>query len=378
MSDPRQQPPVYLDNAATTRTLPRVAEAMTRALCEDFGNPSSRHKIGLQAEQQLQRARVRVARPLGVEPGQLLFTSGGTEANALALLGLCQRQRHAGHLLVSAVEHPSVLGTAALIRQRTEVEVETIPVTGGGWVDPEQVLRMLRPETFGVAVMHVNNETGVEQPVADIARAVRARRGDDCKVLVDAVQSLNLLDTSLARLGAQLVTASAHKVHGPMGVGCLALADGLHLPALWGGGDQERGRRPGTENVAGAVGFGAAVDLAAPDAAAMARQTERLIQALVERLPGAALVGDAGRRAPHIACVAVPGLPSEVLVNMLEAAGVCVSSGAACHARSSLHSHVLEAMGLPRDLGVIRLSVSSCTTDEEVARAVEAIAGLAI
>jgi len=312
---------------------------------------------------------------MGVEPGRLVFTSGGTEANAMAILGVAGRQRGRGHLLVSAVEHPSVLGSARLLRDH---DVETIPVTRGGWVDPDQLESMIRPETFLVAVMHVNNETGVIQPVADLARVVR-RQGDRCLLLVDAVQSFTALDTDLRDMGAHLVTASAHKLHGPKGTGCLALAEGVRLAPLWGGGDQEAGARPGTENVAGALGFARAVELSRANTERLAAATGRLSRAIRRRFTGAAEVGEPARRAPHIVALTVPGLPSEVLVNMLEARGVCVSSGAACHSRSSLRSHVMEAMGLQASAGVIRVSLScGHTTEAEVDRAVQIIEDLEV
>ena len=369
----RAHAPVYLDNAATSPVLPEVAEAMRRILCDEYGNPSSRHAVGLAAEERLAQARRAVARPLGVEPGRLTFTSGGTEANAMALLGAARRRRGRGHVLVSAIEHPSVLETARLL----DHDVERVPVTRGGWVDPDRLAEMMRPETFLVAVMHVNNETGVIQPVADIAEVVRRNAGD-CLLLVDAVQSFTALDTDLHDLGAHMITASAHKVHGPKGAGCLGLAEGVQLRPLWGGGEQEGGARPGTENVAGAVGFARAVELATPDPDRLAAATERLAGAVMARLPGAAVVGDPHRRAPHIVSLTVPGLPSEVLVNMLEASGVCISSGAACHARSSLRSHVMEAMDVPGG-GLIRISLScSHTSTDQVDRAVRAIEQLEV
>ena len=375
MSKDAPRPSIYLDNAATTRVLPEVAESMHRVLCQDYGNPSSRHVVGLTAEEHLARARRVVAGRMGVKPDRLIFTSGGTEANAMAILGVARRQRDRGHVLVSAVEHPSVLNTTRMLHQH---EVETIPVTGGGWVDPDRLESMIRPDTFLVAVMHVNNETGVIQPVADIARVVH-QQGDRCRLLVDAVQSFASLDTDLCALGAQMVTASAHKVHGPKGTGCLALAEGLHLAPLWGGGEQETGARPGTENVAGAVGFARALELSDVDPEHLASSIRRLARAVLRKFPGATEVGDAQRRVPHLVAITVPGLPSEVLVNMLEARGVCISSGAACHSRSNLRSHVMEAMGVPGGDGVIRISLScSHTTAKEVARAVEVIEQLEV
>jgi cysteine desulfurase len=364
---------IYLDNAATTAVLPEVRRAMEQTLDGPrFGNPSSRHRLGLLAEKRLREARLALAGQAGVGPGQLALTSGGTEANALALLGAGPRP--GGHLLVSAVEHPSVLGSARQLSQTRGVELELLPVGPGGRVDPAGVRARLRPETAMVAVMLVNNETGVIQPAAEIAALLR-RHAPRCRLLVDAVQAFGLLSTDLDRLGAHLLSASAHKLHGPKGVGCLAWAAGCQPAPLWGGGDQEGGARPGTENVPGAVGFARALALSQErDPAGRLRELCLLLQEAVQRrFPGAYPLGDQAHRAPQMVAVAVPGVPSEVLVNLLEAGGVCASSGAACHSRRSLRSHVLEAMGVSRDHGVLRLSLSHTTTREQVARAVEVI-----
>jgi cysteine desulfurase len=363
--------PIYLDHAATTPVLPEVTAEITRALEEDFGNPSSRHAVGLRAEERIQAARSLIARQAGAsQPSQVIFTSGGTEANALAMLALARKNR-TGRIIVSAIEHPSVRNTAALL-ESTGIGVETVPATAGGWIEPERVAGMTRPDTFLVAVMHVNNETGIEQPVKEIARLVK-RRAPRCRVLVDAVQSFTSLPTTLGGMGADLITASAHKVHGPKGVGCLVAAADLHLPPLWGGGDQEGGRRPGTENVPGIVGFARAVELANErgDPERLRDSSRRLLEGIVRCRPEAYAIGDQGRRVPQILAVAVPGVPTEALVNLLEARGLCASSGAACHSRRSLRSHVLEALEIPPDHGVIRLSLSHTTTDEDTTRAVQ-------
>jgi len=366
---------IYLDNAATTRVLPEVLEVMSRVLTEGYGNPSSRHRMGLAAEAQLRAARQTLADRVGARPEDVVFTSGGTEADALALLGTAGRQgKRARHLLVSAVEHPAVLKTAALL-EREGVQVERIPVTDGGWVDPQQVGGMVREETFLVAVMRVNNETGICQPTAEVARVVK-QRNPDCLVLVDAVQALPALPVSLDGVGADLLALSAHKVHGPKGTGCLVLGPAAKLAPLWGGGEQEGGLRPGTENVAGIAGFARAVELLRPDEGQLTRQRAAILGAVTRARPDAFPVGDDRRRAPHVLCVAVPGVATEVLVNLLESRGVYASSGAACHSRRSLRSHVLDAMRLPADHGVLRFSLSGTTTDAEVERAAGIIGDL--
>ena len=278
--------------------------------------------------------------------------------------------------MFSSVEHPSVLGNKEPL-EREGVAVDLLPVTAGGWVDPERAAALARPETRLLALMLVNNETGITQPVAEVARAVR-ERAPGCKVLVDCVQAFTAMPVDLASLEADLLSVSGHKVRGPKGVGCLAAGRGVKLAPVWGGGDQEEGRRPGTENLAGIAGLARAVELARPHGPELSTRMDRLERAALESIPGAYLVGDQDRRAPHILSIATPALPSEVLMNMLEQGGVCVSSGSACHSRRSLRSHVMAAMGLARDHGVIRFSLSSATTDAEVDHAVEAMGELGL
>lgn len=365
-SNPRSV--IYLDHAATTPCRPEVVEAMRRVLLDDFANPSSRHGAGLAAERHLTAARRQIAERVGVEPAQVTFTSGGTEANALALLSAARR----GHVLISAVEHPSVLETARLLSE-AGAEVERIPVSTAGRVDPANAEELVRSDTALVAVMHINNETGIVQPVAEISRAVKAR-APRCRVLVDAVQSFTALPVDLVGLGADLISLSAHKIHGPKGVGCLISAPDLHIRHPWGGGDQEAGRRPGTENVPGIVGFGRALELCRADAAQGQRlrgYSDELVETVRRARSDAYAIGDADHRAPHIVAIAVPGVATEVLINLLEARGVCASSGSACHSRRSLRSHVTKAMKIPAGHGVLRFSLGTVTTDAEIARAVE-------
>ncbi len=257
--------------------------------------------------------------------------------------------------------------------------MEEIPVNAGGWVEPTRVEAMLRPETFLVAVMHVNNETGIRQPVEEIARIIK-KHDPRCRFLVDAVQSFAVLPVDLEDLGADMVTASGHKLHGPKGIGCLALRPKLRLAPLWGGGDQERNRRAGTENLPGIVGFARAVELARRDTGRLSRLQGQLIAAITSKHKGVQSLGDATRRAPHILSLLIPGVPSEVLVNALEQRGVYASSGSACHSRRSLRSHVLTAMAVPAHWGVLRLSITDTTTEDEISAAAgiinEAVAAL--
>jgi cysteine desulfurase len=312
-----------------------------------------------------------------VAPEQIIFCSGGSEANALGILGSVRTNRKAGgHVLVSAIEHPSVRETTKQLAGEG-FSVEEIPVTAGGVVEPDAVVARLRSDTRLCAVMHVNNETGVRQPVEEIVRRVKAQR-PDCRVLVDAVQSFGVLPVELPALGADLLTLSAHKIEGPKGVGCLAVARDLRLLRLWGGGDQEAGRRAGTENVPGIAGLGRAVELCPADGAPeLHRRGELLALELLRQAPQARVLGDPARRLPHILCLAVPGVRSEVLANSLEERGLTVSTGAACHSRRPQRSHVLAAMGVAPELGVVRLSLSRRTAEHEVLEAA-AIVGAAL
>ncbi|MCC6746398.1 MAG: cysteine desulfurase [Deltaproteobacteria bacterium] len=357
-------PTAYLDHAATSPVDERVAAAMLEALQRTFGNPSSRHPVGLAAERLVRTARQRVAARCGVESSQVIFTSGGTEALALGLLGGLRRGGSPAHLLISAVEHAAVRETAKLAQAAGHL-VETVPVGPSGWVAPEDLGQRVRPDTALVALMHVNNETGVVQPVAECARQVKARQ-PRCRLLVDAVQSFTWLPTHLSHLGADLLALSGHKIHGPKGVGALVLAPGVHVAPLWGGGDQEGGRRPGTENVPGIVGLGLAAELATGPTEGVSELADRLARAVQTIAPSAYLLGDRARLAPQIRSVALPGRRAEVLVNALAEAGVFVSSGSACHARQGLRSHVTEAMGVPESHAVLRFSLSRSTTPAEI------------
>lgn len=367
---------IYLDNAATTPPDPAVIEAMAEVLRTAYGNPSSLHRLGVEAEARVAAARAEVAAALGVAPTQVVFTSGGTEANALALVGAARAYRSRGaHLVTTAVEHSSVLDTLRALAQEGWA-LTVLPVDRWGRVDPDAVARALRPDTVLVSVMAVNNEVGTVQPVAAIARGLRERRGDGRLPLlhVDAVQAFGTLPVPVE--DADLVTVSAHKVHGPKGVGALVVRPGVRLVPLLHGGEQERGLRPGTENVPGIVGFGVAARLVreAGDVTPHLRALRaRLLEGLrpVEDL----VVNSPPDGAPHILNVQVPGVRGETLVHRLEQEGVYVSTGSACHSRDPRPSHVLLAMGLRREaaLASIRLSLSRHTTAAEVDAAAGAI-----
>jgi cysteine desulfurase len=357
---------IYLDNAATTRVTPAVAEAMRACLVEDFGNPSSVHGPGRRAAERMAEARVALLGALGGD-GEIVFTSGGTEADYLGVLGAA-RARPGDHVVVTAIEHPAVLGAA----DETGLAVTRVPVGADGVVDPDAVAAALTPATSVVACMLVQNELGTIQPVVEVVRAVRARR-PDVHIHCDAVQALGKIPIDARALGVHSLAVSAHKLHGPKGTGALWLAPGARVRPLVVGGGQEHGRRAGTENVAGIVGFGVAAAAAVERLAAAARIAalrDSLWRHVHAAVPGALLLGEAAPRVPQIATLAFPGLTLSPLA-ALEAAGVIASAGAACH--GSARSHVLDAIGAPPDAAVIRLSFSFETTADEVAAGARAV-----
>jgi len=369
---------IYLDNAATTRPDPAVVAAMTSALTEGYGNPSSIHGKGVEAERRVAEARAQVAALLGVPPAAVLFTSGGTEANNLAIKGAARAYRNRGrHLIGTAVEHSSVLEALRTL-EAEGFALTVLPVDRGGRIDPDEVRRALRPDTLLVSVMAVNNEVGTVQPVAEIARIVRDARGGARLPLfhVDAVQALGRVPISAAEI--DLLTVSAHKVHGPKGAGALVVREGVLEPLLH-GGEQQRGVRPGTENVPGIVGFGQAAARLREEGPAAAAHLQRLRARLVERLgdiAGLAINTPAEGAAPHILNVRLAGVRGETLVHRLEMEGIYVSTGSDCHSRDPRPSHVLVAMGLSREeaLSSIRISLARTTTLEEIEAAADALA----
>jgi cysteine desulfurase len=358
--------PVYLDYNATTPVRPAVAAAMVEALAA-VGNPSSVHRFGRAARARLETAREQVAALVGARPAQVVFTSGGTEANNLALTG-AGRER----VLVSAIEHDSVLKATA---------AEPIPVERNGVVDLAALERMLatRPQPAVVAVMLANNETGVIQPVAEAARIAHA---SSALLHCDAVQAAGKIAVDFNALGVDLLTLSAHKLGGPAGVGALIVADHVRLTAQQRGGGQERGRRAGTENLAGIMGFGVAAEIAAAELAAMAKLADlrdELERRATGTVPGAIVFGGEAARLANTSCLALPGVTSELQVMALDLAGVAVSAGSACSSGKVQPSHVLRAMGADAATAgsAIRVSLGWCSTAEDIDRFLEAWCALA-
>lgn len=361
----------YLDNSATTRPHPDVVAALLQTLGPDFGNPSSLHGLGVAAERLLKDSRAAVARLIGAAPEQIVFTSGGTEANNLAVFGVARAYRERGrHLITTQVEHPSVLEAHRALAAEGW-EVTWLPVNDSGTVSPGQVAGALRPDTVLVSVMHVNNEVGSIMPVAEIAAALKGRR---TLLHVDAVQSVGKLPVDVHKLGVHLLSLSAHKLHGPKGAGALYRRPGVRLAPLLRGGGQEGGLRSGTENVPGIVGLGAAASLALGGLGAAAGHLRGLKERLLGGLAAAGLEfavngPPPAAGAPHILSLSFAGISrGEVLVHALEEHGVYVSTGSACHSRHRSASHVLAALRLPpaRAAGAIRISFAPDTTPADV------------
>ncbi len=367
---------IYLDHAATTPCRPEALAAMLPFLGEQYGNPSSVHGAGQAARRAVDAARDRVAAALRARPAEIFFTGTGTEANNLALVGtfLAARQRK-NHLVSVTSEHHAVLHTLAFLRE-LGAEVDLVPVDSEGVVDPDAIRRALRPETCLISVMWANNEIGTVAPMADIAR-VAAEAG--VPLHTDAVQAVPQLPVSVDDPRVDLLTLTAHKFYGPKGVGALYVRRGVRFHPVTHGGGQERGRRAGTENVAGIVGLAAALELSVAErdreAARLAALRDRLIASVLAEVPGAVLNGHATRRLPNNANFSFPGIEADMLLLNLDLEGVAASSGSACTAGAVEPSHVLAALGLPheRTISALRLSLGRGSTEADVDAAVRVV-----
>lgn len=342
---------LYLDHAATSPVRPEVLEAMRPYLTGVFGNPSSHHTAGEAAASALDDARARIAKVLGMRTGDVIFTAGGTEANNLAIKGivLAALERGRRHLVTTPIEHESILESADFLRRFHDVEVTHVAVTSAGRVTPDAVADALRDDTAVVSIGHANNEIGTVQDAAAIA-AVTAAAG--VPLHLDAVQSAGWLP--VAGLGADAISIAGHKLGAPKGIGALAVRGRVPLEPLLHGGGQERGRRSGTENVAGAVGLAVALELAEAErvsvAARVGAQTARFIAGVLAAVPQAELTGDRENRLPGTASFTFAGTSGEAVLLELERRGVISSSGSACAAGSDEPSHVLLACGVPPEV----------------------------
>jgi cysteine desulfurase len=369
---------IYLDHNATTPLREEVAEAMARALREVFGNPSSTHHVGAAARRELDRARERVAALVGAAPAEVVFTSGATEANHAAIHGVLRAAGPAARAVTTTTEHPSVAEPLRAL-EAEGVAVTRVGVDSEGRVDLAEVAEALGPGTALVSVILANNETGVIQDVAAIAELTRAR---GVPLHVDATQAVGKIALNVAALGADLLTASAHKFYGPKGAGFLVQREGVALEPWLRGGAQERGRRGGTENVVGVLGLGLACELARHElparTARLAALRDRLWEGLREHVPRLRRNGSAVHVLPNTLNVELEDADGEVLLEALDLEGVCVSAGAACHSGAIEPSRVLLAMGRTpaQARASLRLSVGHGVDEAQVDRVVALLAEL--
>ena len=362
----------YLDNAATTPVRPEVLEAMLPYLGKEaFGNPSSAHRFGRAARAGIEEAKRAIAEAVGAEPNQVVFTSGGTEADNLAIIGAALAARDRGgpfRVAVSASEHKAVLAAAHAVKHLGGEEI-ILPVTASGLVEDAELAKAIDRGVALVSVMWVNNEVGTVQPVRQLADRCR---GAGVLFHSDAVQAFGKVPVSLRDISCTLLTISGHKIGAPKGIGALIVRDRKAVEAIIHGGGQQFGIRPGTENVPGIIALGTAARLAAEEQQSLAARLRELRDELERRVlaivPDAVINGWQGERAPHVSNVSIPGTDSEALLMHFDLAGIACSSGSACSTGAVEPSHVLTAMGVPRELGVaaLRFSFGKDSTIEDV------------
>ncbi len=370
---------VYLDNAATTQPRPEVVEAMLPYLRERYGNPSSIYGLAREARAAVDDARDRVARSLGCDPREVIFTSGGTESDNAAIKGVAFACRERGnHVITSSIEHHAVLDSVKRL-EKMGFRVTYLPVDSHGLVDPGSVESAITDETILISIMHANNEVGTIEPIEEIAKIARSR---GVYFHTDAVQSVGHIPVDVGRLGVDLLSLSAHKFHGPKGVGALYVRRGVRIQRYADGGGQEQGRRAGTENVAGIVGLATALELSCAEMAheseRIARLRDRLVSGIMERVDHVRLNGHPERRLPGNASFCFEFIEGESLLLNLDMLGICGSSGSACTSGSLEPSHVLLAMGVPHEVahGSLRLTLGRYTTDEDVDYVLEQLPGI--
>lgn len=365
---------IYLDNAATTQVLPEVVDEVVRCLSDDFGNPSSLHRLGLQSERKMKQARNMVAQLIQVPPEDIIFTSGGTESNNLAILGTARaRKRYGNHCITTEIEHPSVLNTFQYLEQEGW-NVTYLPVDSRGIVSIEDLKNAMRKDTVLVSIAHVNNEIGSVQPIKEIGLYLKGNYPDTI-FHTDAVQSFGRLPIRPLEWGIDLLSISGHKIHAPKGVGALYIKKGTLITSLQWGGGQELGIRNGTENIPGIVGFGRAAqwikEKISEDEKYISRMKVALANEIAREIPQVVFNGPKpSDGAPHILNLSIPGVRGETLLHVLESYGVYVSTGSACSSRSIRTSHVLKAIGASQQVaeGSIRISLSYLNNYDELSK----------
>lgn len=370
---------IYLDNAATTRTAPEVLEAMLPYFNEYYGNAGSIYRLGSQSKKSVIKARETIAGTLGVQANEIYFTSGGTESDNWALKAVYESCQDKGrHIITSKIEHHAVLHTCKYLEQRG-AKITYLDVNKDGLVDPQQLERAIRPDTILISVMYANNEIGTIEPIGRIGEIA-----EEHGILfhTDAVQAYGHLPIEVEKMHIDLLSASAHKFNGPKGIGFLYVNSKIRLGSFIHGGQQERGRRAGTENVPGIVGIAAAAEKAALDmeekTAIESRMRDYLIRCIEEKIPGARLTGHRTMRLPGHVSFCFENIQGESALIMLDMQGICASSGSACTTGDPGPSHVLLAADVPEELarGSLRFTLSEENTKEELDTAVESLAGI--
>lgn len=370
---PEARAPIYLDHNATTPLLPEVVEAMLPYLRDHFGNPSSGHALGRRAREAVEAARARVAALLGAAPDEIVFTSGGTEANNLAIRGATAARPDRRHLVTSLIEHPATAEPCRALEAEGWT-VAWLPIDASGRVRPDDLETALRDDTALMTVMHANNETGVLQPIAEIARRARAR---GALVHTDAAQSVGKVPVRVDDLGVDLLSLAGHKLYAPKGVGALYVRRGVAIEPVLRGAAHERGLRPGTENVASIVGLGVACDVAratlGEEMTRLRALRDRLWRRLREAIPGVALNGHPDARLPNTLSVRFPGVRGSQL--LARAPQIAASTGSACHDGGESASPAITALGIDpaAALGTVRLSLGRPTTERDVELAAAAL-----
>ncbi|MBW6470207.1 MAG: cysteine desulfurase NifS [Methanosarcinaceae archaeon] len=367
---------IYMDHGATTSVDPLVVDAMLPYFTEMFGNASSLHSFGQEAASALEQARQQVANSIGAKPEEIIFTSGGTESDNLAIKGIAYRNSKKGkHIITSTIEHPAILNACAYL-EKEGFEVTYVAVDSDGIINMDELKKAIRDDTILISVMHANNEIGTIQPISDISEI--AKEKSIC-LHTDAVQSLGKIPVNVDELGVDLLSMSSHKIHGPKGVGALYVRKGTPLQALAHGGSHERHMRAGTENISGIVGFAKAVSLSderfVDDAKHMTILRDSLIEKVMDSIEDVALSGHPTKRLPNNINLRFSFIEGESMLLFLNMKGIAISTGSACSSKSLEPSHVLTALGLrPEDShGSLRITLGKDNTQEEVDYVVDAL-----
>jgi cysteine desulfurase len=360
---------IYLDNAATTPTHPEVVEAMKAYFYDKFGNPVTLYSLGRTARQAIEEARDQVAALMNANPNEIYFTSGGTESNNFALLGVAYANEKKGkHIITSKVEHHAVLEPAHFLEKRG-FEVTYLPVDQYGMVDPEDIKKAIRKDTILISIMFANNEVGTIMPVAEIGRIAKER---EVYFHTDAVQAYGHIPVNVDEINCDLLSLSGHKLSGPKGVGAIYIRKGTRITQLLRGGSQENNRRAGTHNVPGIVGLGKAAEIASHELETEAKRLTELrnylIKGILDNIEDVRLNGHPTKRLPNNVSVCIEGAEGESVLLSLDMEGICASSGSACTSGTLEPSHVLLAMGIPAEIahGSLRMTLGRMTTKEEI------------